>query len=481
MLNKILNYFSPHYLVSLSFIWSFTFFLINNAAVYNDYDTFWHIEAGSRILTDKKLILLNGWSFTEPNHYWYNISWLWDLALYFIEEIFSVKGIYYFSAIFYALIVAAVTYYLLLHKDLKPLIIIFTIFLITLILWDFSNARPYAITILFSILYLIILKKYELTHNAKQLILLPIIMLIWVNTHGGFVAGAVILVAKGLEIIHKPLKKWDWKFFIYSAITAICILINPYSYKIILAVTSTTSSKFTQTIDEWQSFSLGKGFFVFSIYLFLFIISFNIKNKNISFLEKFISIIWLAFSLMHVRNINLFVVLSSGVFASNIQQLNILRQIDLEYKFNNKLIFKLCCLCFIAISSLPIIGLWKNIVTAKVNPYPPIKFIMDKYPKVNFFNDYAYGGAIIYFSNGKQKVFVDGRAGTAYSEDLLFDFRQLPLELCGNNSNIINKYSIGGLITRKSSPMSEIILKFKNWRQVYSDNHFVVYIKTKAI
>jgi hypothetical protein len=473
-----ITYIFPNYLISLSFIWSFTFFFFNNFPIYSDYDTFWHIMAGKEIWGQKKIILPNTWSFTAPDHYWYNISWLWDIFLYTIKSFFTIKAIYYLNAILYSLIITSITYYLSTFREIKPIAIIFTIFLATLILWDYSTARPYGISFLLLIWFLILIRKYFLTNNIKFLFILPFLMIFWVNTHGGFIIGGFLLFSKFIEIIQKPYRRWDFKFIFISILVGLSIFINPYFYKIFYAFTSTTESPFTKSINEWLPLAFGKQHLIFCIYLFLFILSFNIKNHEISFFDKFNSIIWLLLALIHVRNIPIFVIISAVFFASNIQRLKFLRELDIErLKIHNNLIFYISVVFFILTCLLPFSGSWKEMVDTKIDPKPVVNFISNKYPNINFLNDYSMGGAIIYFSEGKQKVFVDGRAGTAYPEEVLTQYLEAPRDICTNNLAHFTKYNIRGVVTHKDSNLSKLLSPKNEWRKIYEDSNFIAYLR----
>ncbi|MEQ9115231.1 MAG: hypothetical protein RLN62_00340 [Rickettsiales bacterium] len=462
----------PSNVVSISFIWSFMFYLLNMNNLFNDHDVFWHIEAGHRIVQEKSTILNNGWSFTSPNHTWYNISWLWDLCLYFSEVLFSIKFIYFITAFIYALIISLLAHYLLLFKSFKAFNIIFTIFMTTLVLWDFTSPRPYTLTILFSLMYLILLKKYSTNKKTKSLYLLPPIMLIWSNTHGGFIVGCYLLIVYFLC----NFKTINRRFFLVSIVTMLCVFINPYFHKILNAVLSTTNSDFTKSIDEWQPLSFGKHQFVFCLYLLFFIGSLNIKNINLTFFDKLNSIVWLLMSLMYIRNIPIFLIMSSAFFTSNVQSLNVLRALNIEIKNNDKSGFFLSLVSLLMLSIAFFTGCWRDVITPYNNPIPAIKFIMHKYPQKKFFNDYGLGGAIIYFSKGNQKVFVDGRAGTAYPESVLQEYKNSKF----NTSSLISifkKHKIDGVISDKNSSISKSLFGRKNWSLVFNNNDYLIYVK----
>lgn len=474
-MKKIYNIFDTDSIVCLSFVWAFLFYMLNMPNVYNDHDIFWHIQAGEEIIYSKSLVLNNGWSFSSPDHYWYNISWLWDIILWAVDKFLSIKYIYLLTAILYGLIISLISKYLILFKKLDRFEIIFSVFLSTLILWDFASSRPYTLTIIFSLIYLIQLKKYSVKKNLSLLVPLPLIMLIWVNTHGGFFIGCYLLLCY-FVFNTNSFRDLDYKFLLIAISTALILFVNPYHIHIIKAVASTTSSEFTKSIDEWQPLSFGKHHFIFCIYFLFFILTMDIRNNYIGLFEKFNSFLWLIMSLLYVRNIPIFVILSITFFTSNIQNLRILKQLKIEPSPLTKKQFLLCLICLLSIAIVFTTKYWPNVLIPKENPIPAIKYITHKHPEKKFLNDYGIGGAIIYFGKGNQKVFVDGRAGTAYPEKVLEDYKSLAYDLCSTNQ-ILDKYKVDGIISNKNSVLNKIISKKSNWFLVYDNNNYSVYIR----
>ncbi len=458
------------------FLWGLTFFLLNSPPLLDDYDTYWHITAGNWILEKKQLILPNSWSFSSPDHFWYNISWLWDILSSFIYNEVSGKWLFFFDSLINSLTITLTALYLKQKNNLNNISILFTIFVLSLVMWDFAVSRPQIATYLFSICYLLLTELYNSKKETKYLIPLPIIMLLWVNMHGGFIAGCLILVFRFLENWKKAktLKKTDRLFFLFCLITALSILVNPYHFKIIYAVTSTTASNFTKAIDEWQAYKLGNNFFPFAIYLFLFILSFNVKNKQVSLVDKLNAIIWLFLALLHVRNIPIFAVLSSAFFATNIQQLNILKKLDF-LGLNTKRNISICLLLNLLVCVFYFSEYMPDKITSKKDPKNAIEFLIKNYPNQNFLNDYSMGGAIIFYGNGNQKVFVDGRAGTAYPEEVLQEYLDIPMFVCQKNYQIMKKYNIKGYVLAKEKMLHKALQNTKEWHKIYADKYYVVY------
>ena len=105
--------------------------------------------------------------------------------------------------------------------------------------------RPHIFTIFFLPLYLLILEA-----GAKRrfwLVFLPPLMVIWVNLHGGFVAGFIVLfchlAALAAHLSFLKFKEGVWPrerlkdLYVLAAVTVATLaatLLNPYTYEILL-------------------------------------------------------------------------------------------------------------------------------------------------------------------------------------------------------------------------------------------------------
>ena len=97
---------------------------------------------------------------------------------------------------------------------------------------------------------------------------------------------------------------------------------------------------------------------------------------------------------------------------------------------NNDLLFKNDFKLLITIFSFTLLGtvlilkyLPKNIeIPSYICPKEEVRFLRDNYSNKKLFNDWNLGSCLIYRTGGKPKVFVDGRAMTAYPPELMKDF-----------------------------------------------------------
>jgi hypothetical protein len=86
--------------------------------------------------------------------------------------------------------------------------------------------------------------------QLKWLAILPLLMLIWVNCHGGFVVGGVLLVAFFAQSLYEKNKKLSKALFITGLATGVAMLCNPYGLQIIEAVWRPMTTDANRFISE---------------------------------------------------------------------------------------------------------------------------------------------------------------------------------------------------------------------------------------
>jgi hypothetical protein len=130
-------------------------------------------------------------------------------------------------------------------------------------------ARPHVISWLFGVIWFRILDRFEADDRADQLWILPWLMVVWANVHGGFVLGFVLLgiylVARLIEMgrsrgvpdVHRRAGNQAKILFVVMVVCGVASLVNPYGYKLHAHVYHyLTNPFFMQHIDEFRAANL---------------------------------------------------------------------------------------------------------------------------------------------------------------------------------------------------------------------------------
>ncbi len=193
-------------------------------------DFWWHIRTGQIILETRHIPRTDLYSFTHFGEPWTYQAWLMQIALYLIYRIGGPP----FTLFIHALVI--VSGYLLLQISLLRLthnnarlaaIITICAAVISLENW---GVRPQTISFpLFSLTLFIILRYRQRQGNV--LWWLPLIFLVWVNAHGGFIFGLVLLGCFALDQLWKAYRAGDpmpiRPVLLPTALTVAALGVNP--------------------------------------------------------------------------------------------------------------------------------------------------------------------------------------------------------------------------------------------------------------
>jgi hypothetical protein len=252
-----------------------------------DSDTWWHLRTGQWIVDHRAVPAVDSFSLTRSGSAWYYPAWISEILML---EVFSIAGLTGLNLLFGALIVLSfVIIFLTMRGDpyLRALVLVLAAGA-SEIYW---SARPQIFTFLFTACFFYCLREF-LQGRKNLLWILPILMVVWVNTHPGFAVGFILIllamVGEGLKFLSsrearspEARRRLGW----ISGTGLACLLasgINPSGWKIISYPFQTVSIQFLQNyIQEWQSpnfHSLNAQLFLILFFLAWAVIAFSPKK-----------------------------------------------------------------------------------------------------------------------------------------------------------------------------------------------------------
>src|ERR1700726_1582283 len=230
------------------------YYLSNASLLLAHYDLGWHLAAGDLIRSQGHIPFQDPWSFTAGGRQWYNLSWLWDVIASALFQYTKFSGLTLFVVACGAIIAGYLTS-VCLSSGASAVAVCISVFAACLLYPSFVTppniylaASPNTSTMLFCVIF------YAECLKRTRWFLLPAIMVLWANLHGGFLLGFLIVgIFGGLALLRR-----DWaNLKIYSFAAAGCfiaIFINPLGWHIYDGVTATLGHFVQANITEWQSY-----------------------------------------------------------------------------------------------------------------------------------------------------------------------------------------------------------------------------------
>jgi hypothetical protein len=227
-----------------------------------DADIGWHIRNGEQMLVTHTIPHTDSFSSTMSGHTWYAWEWLYDILFAMIHHAFGLNGI-----VFYTAAIIAATFVLALYSGLRrgatlPVMLLLLILSLGAAAVHFL-ARPHVFSWLFTVIWFELLDSAsEDDRGYRRLVWLPPLMVLWVNLHGAFVIGflllAIYLVGGALEYYTRQegeagSKRIQWLSAI-ALVTFAASFVNPYGYHLHVHIYRYLSDRFLMNqISEFLS------------------------------------------------------------------------------------------------------------------------------------------------------------------------------------------------------------------------------------
>lgn len=476
--------------LSFAFLCVYFFFLCIPEITLGHFDLGWHIRAGELYREKGQLLTCDPWSHASANYPWLNPSWLWEIFISYLYEHLGFSGIHIFSSLQAALIFGLIMFLSLnLGASLLPS---FLASLLAILLSSFYalpdapiSASVQTVTLLFSLMLVLGL----LSRSKFFLCFMPILFLLWQNIQGGYLLGLAVL---GLSIMLELFSKEQDNYLrlkLFSLFASIaCFLLNPLLPEMIEGTLRTLLSSEKSMISEWQPLSIFE-FPYSSAYLLLAVICAFLMFNKVPRLLSLLVFITAALSFTAQRHLVFFFCISAPVLALALSRLSascIQPSADSYQQSASDNRVRLPK----AAGSLSIflcLGLFGTILIFKTSskevdipryicPLEEVTYLQTHYPNKKLFNDWNLGSCLIYRTQGVPKIFVDGRAMTAYPPELIADLFKLYQD--HNFDYLFDKYGFEvAIVPSYRKVILDYLDKNDKWRRDLSGSQAVVFVK----
>ena len=496
---KMYTLLSPRMLWVLALI-TIVFTYINMGQIAPN-DFWWHMAIGRDILTNRQIPLYDIYSFTMQGQPYpsYQMFWLMETWFY---TLFSIGGAQ--LVIFLHSLVITGTYAIILilcwqnsHKWGVTTLCLFFAIALGIYAW---NVRPQAISFLIGSLFLYAIHAYRQGANKVWLLVFPLGMLIWVNSHGSFPVGLVLIgIWLGDEVFNfviarrrdgvTELKSLYVAGIILLITTAFCF-INPRGIRIVTYLSTMISNPAVQTsIPEWAAPSfispIGPLFFASMLFSILVL---ALSPRRPSFFQLLTFLVFSFLALRTTRGVVWFGLVMAPILANHLSLITemyypVKKQSHSQRKFVKVNLFFLGALILLAVASLPWardylpIPLERKKYIAQDTPVSATEYIMNQKMPNNLFNDMGFGSYLIWAAQPNNKVFVDPRI-ELYPPEVWTDYHIISNGIPGWEQRLEN-YDAQTLMLSKTyqEKLIDELMESSLWELVYQDEIAVIYTK----
>jgi hypothetical protein len=468
------------YIFLISF--SGVYYLSNADLLLGHYDLGWHLAAGDLIRDRGAVPFQDPWSFTLADKQWYNLSWLWDVIASVLFQYTGFGGLV-LSVVACGAVIVGYLASLCLSRGASAIAVCISVFLACLLYPSFVTppniylaASPNTATMLFCVVF------YGECLRRTRWFLLPPIMALWANLHGGFMIGFFVVgIFGGIALLRR-----DWaNFRIYAFAGAGClvaIFINPLGWHIYDGVTATLGNFVQANITEWQSYYQNMtipGSIPGIAYILIFI-ALELRGRGsrpIPVESRLLSWLFLFLGFYQFRYLSFFFLFSTVPLALHIDRLLPTRRLNNSEIRKSLLaagIIGACALPLTFMKVEPALGLPEMISEQDA------QYLRTHFSHARLLNHWNVGGLLIFRTQGTVPVFVDGRAATAYPDELLRDyFKLVDWEIDETAWNtVLEKYRIDAVLWVKAhQQLRRFLVDKKGWKEEYVGKYESIYVR----
>jgi len=502
-----------------------------------DNDVFWHLATGRYIWATGHVPLTDPFSWTIPGHAWIAHEWLTEAWMYplYVHGHDAALILVFACVITGAFAISYATARLLGATRLIGLGVMLLEALASRHTWadvGVAGVRAQMMSLLMAALVSWVLARATFGGSRRLLWVLPPLMVLWINLHGGFILGLLIVGAfaagRTWELLwawfvraeHAPggslteawgrsrlsLRRWDgWKplarvWGLLAACVAACLL-NPNGLKgLIYPFTYFGNNALWNYIYEWASPDFHQQRFqYFEALLLLLVVGLAVSGRRPRAAEALLAVAFTYLALAAVRNTAVFAVVMGPLIAAYLSsgwarirlrgQAGAANGDGTGVRLPNRTARRMpippakvalypAFAVVLAVSVIVAKGpeltdAYSLNVQAQRFPAGAVAYLNTHRPAGPLFNSYNWGGYLIWTLYPRLRVYVDGRTDM-YGTDFITAFFSTLRADYGWQATLRSQ-GVRLVLVEPSTGLAQALANTPGWRLDYRDDHSVLY------
>ena len=226
-------------------------------------DVWWGMAAGRYITEHREIPRADVFSHTFAGRPWINPEWLTHVLYYNLYHHLGENSLVVLRGGLIVLIFGAALA-LCVMRSRSWLVSLPVVAFGAWVCRVFLDCRPQLFTFLYSVLLLLILHLFRRRGQQKLLFLIPLILFVWAQQHGGFIFGILLLAGNlaaesGKRLLRLPSDPLPWdkirSLAVVTLIAALAVLANPWTYEAYVHPLSFSkaggSNAYLEITSEW--------------------------------------------------------------------------------------------------------------------------------------------------------------------------------------------------------------------------------------
>lgn len=462
-----------------------------------DPDLWWLLRAGRYILETRSLPTTDPFSATAAGAEWVNHAWGFELILYGVYRAAGTTGLIALQAAF-AVATFALLYGLLRRERVGRGWALVAIVLGAVATRGFWAPRPQLVTYLLLALFWAILREYREGRGDHLAWLIPA-MLVWVNLHGGFAVGpALIALVLVGEVLQRAFRgdgaalgrRQLARLGLVGLACGLAALANPFHYRAVLFPFQVLGERVAQNmITEWASLPFQHPqVLLLEGLILLTLVLLSRTARPAPWSDLAVLVVFIHFALQAIRNTPLLVILLVPILGRLLAEVAEGERATLRALVGWVRGRTLAAAAAVVVLVLMPVVAWRGAPTRLVEdlvprlglatnvfPVEAVEFLKSQSRTGALFNDYYWGGYLIWHLYPRYRVSIDGRAAV-YGPAGLVAHAEVD-EVRPRWRQVLERSGIGLALIRARSALATALRGSPDWEVLYEDPVAIVFAR----
>lgn len=477
------------------------------AGQITDPDFWWHLRTGQLIYETRAIPHADIFSFTAQGKEWVTHEWLAEVLIYAIYKLSGWGGL----VVSFSLVMTAalwIAYRRASELAPHPYVAGASVLLGALSTAPMWGVRPQMISFLFTSIYVTVLGRYARGEaQTKKLWWLVPVMLVWANMHGGYALGLALIGLTGAgialdELIEarggrrlfvrvRQLFVRERPLLILFAACVVVVPLNPNGFRMFSYPFETLNSHAMHAyIEEW--FTPNFHLLIsqpFAVLLFATFALLVLSPKKVRPGELLLLSVAAYAALRAWRNIPFFALVAIPLLAEHAWQLlesrawcGWLRAPERQevgkkawVQLTLNVLLLICVPIGLCVANVSRVVAKQTIIEGEKYPSAALEFLRAHPESGAIYNDYGWGGYLIWKLYPQREVYIDGRAdvyGDAFMEETL-------ATMAGERRwrEPLDRYNVRTVLIQPNAPLASLLRQDESWQSVYEDQQAVIFFK----
>ena len=467
----------------------------------------WHIRTGQQILSTHRIPRVDPYSSIMSGKPWIAWEWLYDAIVGALDSAGGLNGVVWFNALLIAA-TFAVTFQSMIMRGTKLFAALVLILLAISASMIHVLARPHVATWLFAVIWFRILDGSEqdsvagrIAAGSRWLWLLPAMMVIWANLHGGFLLGLVLCAifwCSTLWCWHATARTFDdtllrlacgKRLRDLSGVTLLCAaatLVNPYGWALHRHIFSYLRNPFLMDhIEEFQSPNFHQ--LAPRCFLVLLLVTFAavaIRKRALKTSELLLLLFAIYAGLFASRNIPVASILLTLVVGPLLPPLRALSKfskkmtaVDSSLRGHIWVVVAVILVLFVDFNGGRFAG--KVLANAHFDPTRMPVAAVDHLQTMGIsapvLTPDSWGGYVIYRLYPRNQIVLDDRHDL-YGEQILALYLKMYRAQPGWN-DFLRDHNVTCVLMPRNAAISAMLSQTPGWKAVYSDDLAIMFVR----